>query len=163
MNTQVGIVIAESGAAIISAERGGDDPSGGLVVGIERLPFSLDPVADRVNQLAAEAPRSVFVIDADGLGNALWRALSVARNRGEWRLYKDRGLERQRLVDALVVAMRFEEVHFAPDLESQDAMSKALVSYRRTIREDGELGSELVTALCLAIVRQPRRAQAFIA
>lgn len=153
---QVGVVLAEAGGAIVIAEHGRD---GALVTGIERLPFSLDAMADRVEPMASSRPAPRIVIDAEGLGSALWR--SLPRVRGEWRLYADRGLERQKLVDALLVAVHRDQLHFAADLEHMEAMTRALVGYRRQVREDGLIGSELVIALCLAI----RRAgvQAFVA
>jgi hypothetical protein len=154
---QVGVVLAEAGSAIVIAEHGRD---GAVVTGIERLPFSLDAVAERVEPMAAAMPAPTVVVDAEGLGSALWRTLP--RLRGQWRLYSERGLERQKLVDALAIAVHFDQLHFAAGLDNQEAMSKALVSYRRQVREDGLIGSELVIALCLAIVRRPR-AQAFVA
>ncbi len=36
-------------------------------------------------------------------------------------------------------------------------MSKALVGYRRQVRDDGLIGSELVVALLLAIIPPPPR------
>jgi hypothetical protein len=70
-------------------------------------------------------------------------------------LYAGRGLERQALVDELLVAVQEGRFHFAPGLEEQEAMSKALLSYRRVIREDGLIGSELVVALLLALSPPP--------
>lgn len=153
---QIGIVLVDRGAAVVSVDHRKD---GAVVTGIERLPFSLTAVAQRTEELARAG--TVLVVDAEGLGNALW----ATRPRiGDWHLYADHGLERQRLVDALVVAIHQGRLHFAAGLEHQDAMSKALVSYRRQVREDGLIGSELVIALCLAIVRRPRLGgQAFVA
>jgi hypothetical protein len=146
---QVGIVLVEQGGAIVSAEHRSD---GAVVVRIERLPFSLEAVADRAEELAA-TPRSECVVDAEGLGSALW---ATRPRKGEWRLYSEHGLERQCLVDGLVVAIHRGLLHFAPGLEHQEAMSKALVGFRRQVREDGLIGSELVIALCLAVVRRPK-------
>ena len=35
-------------------------------------------------------------------------------------------------------------------------MNKALLNYKRTVREDGEVGTELVVALCLAVLPRPK-------
>jgi hypothetical protein len=72
-----------------------------------------------------------------------------------WALYAGRGLERQSLVDELLVAMQEGRFHFAPGLAEQEAMSKALLGYRRQVREDGLIGSELVVALLLALIPPP--------
>lgn len=154
---QVGVVLVEAGAAIVIAEHGRD---GALVTGIERLPFSLDAVAERVEPMATAKPAPTVVIDAEGLGRALWRTLP--RLRGQWRLYDDHGLDRQKLVDALAIAVHFKQLGFAGDLEHMEAMKQALLAYRRQVREDGLIGSELVIALCLAIIRRAR-VQAFLA
>ncbi len=41
-------------------------------------------------------------------------------------------------------------------------MSKALTSYRRAVREDGLIGSELVVALLLAVIPPPPVYEAFV-
>ena len=70
-------------------------------------------------------------------------------------LYTGRGLERQALVDELLVAMQEDRFHFAAGLAEQEAMTKALLGYRRQVREDGLIGSELVVALLLALIPPP--------
>ena len=153
MSKHFGITIAERGSAIVAVDRGADD--GLLVVGIERLPFSLAAVTERVRAL--DDPEARFVVDAEGLGSALWSALGSPKDARRWSLYAGRGFDRQALADGLLVAMLEGRFHFAAGLAEQEAMSKALAGYRRQVREDGELGSELVVALCLALIPGPRR------
>jgi len=146
----IGITVADRGSAIVIVDRSSDGAL--LVVGIERLPFSLAAVTDRVSALDDEAR---FVIDAEGLGNALWAVLGRPDDAQRWQLYIGRGIERQQLVDELLVAMQEDRFHFAPGLAEQEAMTKALLGYRRQVREDGLIGSELVVALLLAIMPPP--------
>jgi hypothetical protein len=149
----VGVVIADRGSAIVSVERSPDNAL--LVTGIERLPSDLGPVTERIWAFAE--PDARFVVDAEGLGSALWAVLGPPRDKHHWTLYTGRGFERQALVDELLVAMQQERFHFAPRLAEQEAMGKALQSYRRQVREDGVIGSELVVALLLAIIPPPRK------
>ena len=147
------LVIADRGAAIVTVER---TPADALVAtGIERLPFDLGAVTDRVRTLHA-APEGQddtrWVIDAEGLGNALWAVLGHADDHEHWQLYSGRGLERQALVDELLLAVQEDRFRFAAGLAEMDAMSRALTSYRRVVRDDGLIGSELVVALLLAII-----------
>ncbi len=148
MTTHVGIVIIDRGAAIVTVERADDDHL--LCTGIERLPFDLGVVALRVRELIE--PGAYYVIDGEGLGAALWAVLKDVRDRRHWTLYEGRGLERQALVDALLVAVEQDRFRFAAGLDEQDTMSRALVTYRRQVRDDGIIGSELVVALLLALV-----------
>ena len=147
----LGIVIADRGSAIVTVERSQDDAL--LVAGIERLPFSLAAVTDRVRAL--DDPEARTIIDAEGLGNALWAVLGRPEDTDHWALYTGRGLERQALVDELLVAMQEDRFHFASGLVEQEAMSKALLGHRRQVREDGLIGSELVVALLLALMPPP--------
>jgi hypothetical protein len=73
-----------------------------------------------------------------------------------WQLYTGRGLERQALVDELLVAIEEDRFHFAADLAEQAAMNNALLGYRSQVGEDGLIGSELVVALLLALRPLPR-------
>jgi hypothetical protein len=141
-----GIVIADRGAAIVGIERGADGAL--LVIRIERLPADISAVIARLEDLEDD----VYVtVDADGLGNALWAALEPP-DEEHWQLYTGRGIERQQLVDRLLVAIHQDVFRFASGLAEQEAMSKALVSCRRAVKEDGLIGSELVVALLLALV-----------
>jgi len=149
MSTHVGVVIADRGAAIVGIEREDDAL---LCVGIERLPAEISAVIARLADLGDEVYRSV---DADGLGNALWAALGPPEDAEHWRLYSGRGAERQALVDRLLVAIHQDTFRFAPGLAEQESMSKALVGYRRAVKEDGLIGSELVVALLLALIPPP--------
>ena len=128
----IGIVIADRGSAIVTVERGDDDAL--LVTGIERLPFDLSAVTERVRALTV--PDDRYVIDGEGLGGALWAVLGHEHDR-DWTLYTGRGLERQALVDDLLVAVQEDRFRFAAGLDEQEAMSKALVGYRRQVRDDG--------------------------
>lgn len=149
----VGVTIAAAGSAIIHVEHGSDKAL--LVTSIERLPFDLGAVADRVRQIDAEVADLRFVIDGESIGGALWHALGPPDDAERWSLYTGRGLERQALVDELLVAVHEGRFHFAPNLLGQEAMNKAIVSYRREVRDDGVIGSELVVALLLAIIPPP--------
>ena len=152
MSRHVGITVAERGSAIVAVDRGADDAL--LVVGIERLPFSLAAVTERVRAL--DDPEARFIVDAEGLGTALWAVLGRPADAHHWQLYAGRGFERQALVDELLVAMQEDRFYFSPGLAGQEAMSKALLGYRRQVREDGLIGSELVVALLLALIPPPR-------
>lgn len=149
----VGIVIHDRGAAVVHVEHGPDEAL--LVTAIERLPFNLTAVANRVGELDREMPEARFVIDSDGLGAALWQVLGPPEDLDRWHLYAAKGVERQRLVDTLLVAIHEERFHFAPGLAEQEAMTRALTSYHRQVKADGEIGSELVVALLLACIPPP--------
>lgn len=148
----IGIVLGEHGGAIVAVER--DDADALLVTAIERHPTSLAPVSGRVRALDDGETR--FVIDGEGLGGALWRVLGEPTDKKRWVLYMARGVERQSLVDSLLVAVEQGHFRFQAGLQQQDAMNKALTSYRRQVRDDGIIGSELVVALLLAIIAPPR-------
>ena len=149
----VGVVVADRGSAIVSVDR---SDAGALVVsGIERLPFDLKSATKRVQELCDPSTR--FVIDAEGLGSALWAVLGHPRDKKHWALYIGRGFERQALVDELLVAVQQSRFHFAAGLAEQEAMNKALVGYHRQVREDGVIGSELVVALLLAVIPPPHK------
>lgn len=145
----IGIVIADRGSAIVHVEHDEDEL---LVTAVERLPFSLSAVADRVQELDREIAEARFVIDAEGLGGALWAVLGPPDDEERWQLYAGRGVERQALVDRLLVAVHEGRFHFAPRLPEQEAMTKALQTYRRQVGADGIVGSELVVALLLALI-----------
>ncbi len=153
----LGIVIADRGAAIVTVDR--DKEHKLLCTGIERLPFDLGKVTERVQALTD--PDGIHVIDAEGLGQALWATLGHARDPRHWRLYAGRGIERQALVDELLVAVQEDRFRFAPGLAEQEAMTKALASYRRQVRDDGVIGSELVVALLLALMPTPYKPATF--
>lgn len=144
----VGVVVAERGAAIVTVERGhGHDL---LVTGIERLAFDLRAVADRIHEL--EGPETITVVDGLGLGGALWAVLGHPEDTDHWQLYAGQGRERQALVNELLLAIHENRFHFTAGLAEQDAMNKALVGYHREVREDGQIGGELVVALLLALI-----------
>lgn len=152
-----GIVVAERGAAIVTVQHG--DAGSLLVTGIERLPFDLAVVAARVREL--EDPDARYVIDSEGLGSALWTVLGHAEDP-RWTLYAGRGVDRQALVDELLVAIDQDRFRFAGGLSDQEPMSKALVGFRRQVRDDGIIGSELVVALLLAIIPPEPEPEAYI-
>jgi hypothetical protein len=147
----IGVVIADHGAAVVTVER--DDANAHLVTDIERLPFDLSAVTKRVEDL--DDPEIRFVIDGEGLGAALWSVIGGPENQQHFQLYAGRGIERQALVDELLIAVQEGRFHFAPALTEQPAMSKAMVSYRRQVKEDGLIGSELVVAMLLALKPLP--------
>ena len=150
----IGVVIASAGSALVHVDHGPDEAL--LTTAIERLPFDLGAVANRVRQLDDEIAEVRFVIDGEGVGGALWQALGPPKDAKRWTLYSGRGVERQALVNGLLVAIFDGLFHFAPGLAEQAAMSKAIVSYRREVQADGAIGSELVVALLLALIPPPR-------
>ncbi len=122
----IGITIASAGAAIVHVDHGPDETL--LATAIERLPFDLAAVANRVRQLDDEIGEVRFVVDGEGIGAALWAALGPPEDRKRRSLYAGRGVERQNLVNTLLVAVFEDRFHFAPGLDEQAAMSKAIVS-----------------------------------
>jgi hypothetical protein len=78
-----GIVIAGQGSAILTVEHDDEDL---LVTGIERLPFDLTTVVDRVGEFPHDPGTDLFVVDAEGLGSALWTALGSPDRRRGWSL-----------------------------------------------------------------------------
>ncbi|HEY5519141.1 MAG TPA: hypothetical protein VIK08_00640 [Candidatus Limnocylindrales bacterium] len=143
--------ITEAGGVILTTTRTiADDVT---VTAVERPPATLEAFRDRLQALCddfpALPPNTRVVIDAEGLGSALWDALRVDRRRG-WQLYAKRGRERQELPDALRVAQLEQRIHIHKG-EHDDALRKALLGYRVEVREDGIIGGELVVALCLAV------------
>ena len=145
-----GVVVADRGSAVVTVDRDGEALR---CTAIERIPFDLSAAASAARGLESSTR---VVIDSEGLGTALW---AVVRPRDEddpdalarWTLYEGHGRDRQGLVDQLLVAVEEDRFRFAPGLPEQDAMSKALTGYRRQVREDGLIGSELVVALLLAM------------
>ncbi len=146
----IGIVIADRGAAIVTVERD-DGRRAARHRASSGCPSTSAAVTERVRALDG-SPDARYVIDAEGLGSALWAVLGHADDAGHWTLYTGRGLERQALVDALLVAVQEDRFRFAAGLAEQEAMSKALTGYRRQVRDDGLIGSELVVALLLALI-----------
>jgi hypothetical protein len=164
--TQIGVVIRDAGSAIVTVNHSRNEDC--VVTGIETLPYNPEALAERVADLDESASKdSQFVIDGDSLGNALWKILGPdpVKDKQRFRLYAERGLVRQALVDSLVVAMARDGLHFKSRIPAQAVMNKALLSYKRTVREDGEVGTELVVALCLAVLPRvrPIRYTAFLA
>jgi hypothetical protein len=150
----IGIAITGRGAAIVTVDRGEDDSL--VVTGIERLPFHVATVAARVREL--KEPKANYTIDAAGQGKALWEVLQDDHD-SRWTLFEGRGIARQALVDALVVADAQDRLRFAAELPEQEAMTRALASYKREVGEDGVIGGELVVALCLAVLPPPPRVE----
>jgi hypothetical protein len=159
----IGVTVGERGAALVHVEHGDADDL--LCTHIERLPFNLEAIADRLWALDGELAEVRFVVDADGLGNALWQVLDPPRPPAwlaphdptwdRWALYSERGLARQALVDGLLVAIAERRFHFMSHIPAQEAMTSALQSYRRQVGADGVVGSELVVALLLALIPPP--------
>jgi hypothetical protein len=149
--TGYAIHAAEAGTAILTYTRDLEDRI--EVTAIERLPAGLDPI---VSWLGPQTPLGChFIVDAAGLGQALWDRLGARYRRRGWTLYEARGRDRQELVNALLVAQSEGRIAIAPTSHA-DAMKKALLGYRRTVGEDGAIGAELVVALALAVVgRRP--------
>ncbi len=149
-----GVVVADRGSAIVTVDRDGEAMR---CSAIERLPFDLGAVSGRVRSLDAQTS---IVVDSEGLGSALWAVVGRPEEddpdaERHFTLYEGHGRERQALVDRLLVAVEEDRFRFAPGLPEQDAMSKALQGYRRQVREDGLIGSELVVALLLAMTPPP--------
>ena len=146
------MVVGDRGSAVVTVEHDGDQLR---CTGIERLPFDLSAAALAVRALAY-LPGIRFVIDSEGLGTALWAVVRPKDDddpdaEARWTLSEGHGRDRQALVDVLLVAIEENRFRFAPGLPEMDAMSKALTGYRRQVKEDGLIGSELVVALLLAM------------
>lgn len=151
----VAIHASEAGTAILTFTR--DRADRVEVSRIDRLPAGLDPSVRWLLELFPAFPATAdawVVIDADGLGRALWDRLNVHHRRG-WALYDRTGRDRQELVNGLLVAQSERRIRILPSTHG-DAVRKALTAYRRTVGEDGVIGGELVVALALAVVgRRP--------
>ncbi len=165
----IGIALSKHGAAVVIVEhKEGDD----VVRGIEVLPRQMDAVADRVEELDSTEPKgTLFVVDSEGSGSALWQLVAPPRVRGfsltpaqlalraRWRLYEAHGFDRQELVNTLLIAMRHnsETLHFAAGLDNFDQLATALARYEPQVAADGTFGPELVVALALAILPRPKQ------
>jgi hypothetical protein len=149
-----GVRVASTGSAIVTVELSGTYRDAvRRCVGIERLPFDIARVADRIEALEL-GPKDLVVVDGEGAGGALWIAIGSPRSR-HFKLYEPAGRERQKLVDPVPAMVRDGTFTFAPDLPHQDAMTKALVGYQREVKDDGVIGSELAVALFLALSHRP--------
>lgn len=152
--TIVGVTMPPTGAAVVSITLDASPrPPVRTCTGIERLPYDVGKVTDRVEAMEL-GPRDLVVVDGAGAGMALWIALGSPRDR-RFRLYEGLGRERQKLVDPFPAMMRDGSFSFAPDLAHQDAMLKALAAYRREVLDDGVVGNELAVALFLAVGHRP--------
>jgi hypothetical protein len=154
MNTAHGCSVNAKTAAIVSVQHRDD----GLVVVTAIRPMKADLKAVKASLEALQLElRDSITIDASGLGSALWGGLERPERRRGWTLATETGRDRQRIVDPLVAAVHvLDRLRFAAGLDHQDAMSRALASYRREVAEDGLIGSELVIALALAVRAKPR-------
>lgn len=152
-----GVRIVEVGAAIVGVRH---DEGARLGTVIERHPFDVAVVIERARAL--DDGEAFFVIDSEGLGGALFRLLADPDNDERMSLFSARGIERQALVDGLVVAVQDGSFHFAPGLSDQDSMNRALRAFRRQVGDDGIIGAELVVALTLALTSPPQPPEPFI-
>jgi len=154
--TSYNVRATSAGSAILTTTR--DRADHVTVTGIDRLPSGLDPCArwlrDHLPERLAVPRGTQVVVDADGLGQALFDHVRGKHRRG-WRLYEKHGRDRQELVNALLVAEQEQRILIRPGNHG-DAMRKALLGYRREVGDDGSIGAELVVALALAVVwRRP--------
>ena len=117
-----------------------------MCTAIERHPFDIEPVVDRVRELRDADPDCSVVIDAEGLGDAAWQLLDRPRRKRRFRLYEKHGIERAELTRELLVAVARKSIRFPADVPGADAMKSALLGLSRDVREDGP-GSELCVAL----------------
>lgn len=171
----IGVAIGARGAAIVTVDQSADDL---FVTGIEILPRDIDAVAERVDELETSEPRdSLFIIDSEGSGSALWELFDAAPShmfvltdeeiakRKRWRLYDKHSFERQELVNALLVATSkyAGSLHFAAHLENQEALFTALTSYTQRVGVDGLVGDPLVVAMALAVLPRPRTGRSWSA
>jgi len=149
--TVYAVAAAEPGTAILTALREADDHF--EVVAIDRLPAGLDPAAGwlrtAIPDLFGLDRQTQVIIDADAYGQGLWDLLKV-NHRRSWSLFSKRGRDRQELVNGLLVAEAEKRVKIRPSPHG-DAMRRALLTYRRTVGEDGIVGGELVVALALVV------------
>lgn len=150
MLTRHAVVTRGTAGAIVSCLRGAiADDDRPLIIRIERFPYAVEPIVERVREIRETDPACSIVIDKEGLGDALWELLGRPRGR-LWRLYDKRGIEREELTRVLLVAVAQRSFHFASRLSERSAMEKALLTLTRNVREDGP-GSELAVALSLAL------------
>lgn len=151
MTTSHGCSVNAKAAALIAVQHHDDGRL--VVVAIDAGPPDLKALTAAIEAIEGEDDR--IVIDAAGLGSALWEALGPPDDE-RLRLAAERGIERQRIVDPLVAAISVaDSLRFAPKLEHQDAMNRALIAFRREVDETGNIGSELVIALALAVRAKP--------
>ena len=73
-----------SGGAVITLAR--SDDGGATITAIQRFGLTIEPVAAHLRKLKDDHPEDSVVVDAEGLGDAVWQLLDRPRNRG-WRLY----------------------------------------------------------------------------
>ena len=105
------------------------------------------PIVRRVQQLKADNPDCFVVVDAEGLGDAVWELLDQPRRPG-WRLYQKHGPEREELTRVLLVAVERRSFGFASGRGAGNEEGPRWPHPQP--REDGP-GSELAVALSLAI------------
>jgi hypothetical protein len=155
--TVIGCRMASTGSALVSVtydvSKGSRHPIR-RCAGIERLPYDVGKVADRLEAIELGS-KDVIVIDCEGAGGALWIALGSPRGRRHYRLYEATGRARQTLVDPIPAMIRDGTFTFAAGLADQEAMTKALIGYRREVLDDGVIGNELAVALFLALGHRP--------
>jgi hypothetical protein len=140
------VVTRGSGGAIVSCLLADDRTE---ITAIERFSYAVEPIVQRVKEIRETDPPCSIVVDAEGLGDAIWELLGKPRGR-LWRLYTKHGIEREELTRVLLVAVARQSFRFATGLWEQDPMKKALATMTRNVREDGP-GSELAVALSLAL------------
>jgi hypothetical protein len=145
-----GVAIRAHGGAIVTCALTDDGTR--TITNIVRLPLDLSAVVAQV-QAFADDPAASFIIDCEGPGAALRQTLRREHQRG-WRWYDKHGAERQEITTDLLVAFHERTFHFAHALAEQEAMTRALQSWRRETREEGP-DSELVVALRHALVGRP--------
>lgn len=159
--TYHGVAVSQRAAAIVSVLRSPQKATDGARLATDRafcsaisLPGSqLETVAREVRAIAEKAqPVDCIVIDCgSGLGGALWKVLENPRHDRRYIQITEQGRLRQTIIDSLIAAVARRELTFAPGLAAEADMRQALTSFRREIGEDGQLGSELVSALAVAL------------
>jgi hypothetical protein len=145
LDTALILALARSHGAIVTAEHHPDERI--MVTGIERFGYVVEPIVARLTELSETTTPEAGVIDAEGLGDAVWELLDGPRR--PWQLYAKHGTERQALTRTLLVVVARDRLRFG-EVDEAEAMKRAMLALTRDPREDGP-GSDLTVALALAV------------
>ena len=146
--------MGDHATGIVTVERDDTDRALGRrthVVDLAELPANAGAV---VAWLTKAAPTDVTIVSDEGIGGALWKLLGIDNLRGDerraWRLYTHRGRERQLILDDLIVAQGEGRLTSVQGLSGAGAIKRAMLA-NHAVGDDGVLGSELFSALALAV------------
>lgn len=136
---------ARGGAAVIVRF----DAEARLVLDVESLAFDVEAITNRLAEIADEAPHSRFLVDAEDLGLACWKATADLRRRSHrWRLYDKRGPDRHDLTAELQSSVARKDFRIASVVDR--VRLGLLTDLKRDLREG--VGPGNATAIALALV-----------